>query len=141
MVESRSRRCQSRYNVRADLAYITSAPALALQALRAGDNYPIMPEQVLPIPTAPALDTLALEREIAQLIVKGLNLPMQPDEIDPEAPLYGEGLGLDSIDILEIALIVSKQYGIQLRADNQENTRIFRSLRQFAQYVAEQRVK
>jgi len=62
----------------------------------------------------------ALEREIAQLVVKGLNLPMQPDEIDPEAALYGEGLGLDSIDILEIALIVSKQYGIQLRADNQE---------------------
>jgi acyl carrier protein len=114
---------------------------MASQALRAGDNDPIMPEQALPIPTAPALDTLALEREIAQLIVKGLNLPMQPDEIDPEAPLYGEGLGLDSIDILEIALIVSKQYGIQLRADNQENTRIFRSLRQFAQYVAEQRVK
>jgi acyl carrier protein len=125
----------------ADLAYITSAPAMASKALRAGDNYPIMPEQALPMPTAPTLDTLALEREIAQLIVKGLNLPLQPDEIDPEAPLYGEGLGLDSIDILEIALIVSKQYGIQLRADNQENTRIFRSLRQFAQYVAEQRVK
>jgi acyl carrier protein len=100
-----------------------------------------MPEQALPMPTAPTLDTLALEREIAQLIVKGLNLPMQPEEIDPEAPLYGEGLGLDSIDILEIALIVSKQYGIQLRADNQENARIFRSLRQFARYVAEQRVK
>ena len=100
-----------------------------------------MSEQALPTLTTPPLDTLALEREIAQLIVKGLNLPMQPDEIDPEAPLYGEGLGLDSIDILEIALIVSKQYGIQLRADNQENARIFRSLRQFAQYVAEQRVK
>jgi acyl carrier protein len=86
-------------------------------------------------------DTLALEREIAQLIVKGLNLPMQPEDIDPQAALYGEGLGLDSIDILEIALIVSKQYGIQLRADNQQNAHIFRSLRQFAQYVAEQRVK
>jgi acyl carrier protein len=100
-----------------------------------------MSEQALPTQTTPQIDTLALEREIAQLIVKGLNLPMQADEIDPEAPLYGEGLGLDSIDILEIALIVSKQYGIQLRADNQENARIFRSLRQFARYVAEQRVK
>jgi acyl carrier protein len=100
-----------------------------------------MSEQALPTLTTPHIDTLALEREIAQLIVKGLNLPMQPEEIDPEAPLYGEGLGLDSIDILEIALIVSKQYGIQLRADNQENARIFRSLRQFAHYVAEQRVK
>jgi acyl carrier protein len=100
-----------------------------------------MSEHALPTQTTPHIDALALEREIAQLIVKGLNLPMQPEEIDPEAPLYGEGLGLDSIDILEIALIVSKQYGIQLRADNQENARIFTSLRNFAQYVAEQRIK
>ncbi len=100
-----------------------------------------MSEQALPTQTTPRIDALALEREIAQLIVKGLNLPLQPEEIDPEAPLYGEGLGLDSIDILEIALIVSKQYGIQLRADNQENARIFTSLRNFAQYVAEQRIK
>jgi acyl carrier protein len=100
-----------------------------------------MSEQALPTQTTPQVDALALEREIAQLIVKGLNLTMQADEIDPEAALYGEGLGLDSIDILEIALIVSKQYGIQLRADNQENGRIFRSLRHFAQYVSEQRVK
>jgi acyl carrier protein len=100
-----------------------------------------MSEQALPTQTTPRNDAPALEREIAQLIVKGLNLPMQPEEIDPEAPLYGEGLGLDSIDILEIALIVSKQYGIQLRADNQENARIFTSLRNFAQYVAEQRIK
>jgi len=48
-----------------------------------------------------------------------------PADIDPDAPLYGEGLGLDSIDILEIALVVSKQYGVQLRADSQENERIF----------------
>jgi acyl carrier protein len=95
----------------------------------------------LPTQTAPQVDSIALEREIARLIVKGLNLPVQAEDIDPEAPLYGEGLGLDSIDILEIALLVSKEYGIQLRADNQENERIFRSLRQFAQYVAQQRTK
>ncbi|HEY3729790.1 MAG TPA: phosphopantetheine-binding protein [Steroidobacteraceae bacterium] len=100
-----------------------------------------MSQPALPTQPPPALDPLVLERELAQLIVKGLNLPLRPDEIDPEAPLYGEGLGLDSIDILEIALIVSKQYGIQLRADNQENAEIFRSLRQFARYVAEQRIK
>jgi acyl carrier protein len=105
-----------------------------------------MSEQALPTQTDPQsedaqIDANGLESEIAQLIVKGLNLPMQPQEVDPEAPLYGEGLGLDSIDILEIALIVSKQYGVQLRADNQENAHIFRSLRHFAQYVAEQRVK
>jgi acyl carrier protein len=100
-----------------------------------------MPEQALPQSATTRVDTLALEREIARLIVQGLNLPIAPEQIDPEAPLYGEGLGLDSIDILEIALIVSKQYGIALRADDQENEHIFRSLRHFAQYVAAQRSK
>lgn len=99
-----------------------------------------MSEPVLPPESAP-LDTLALERELAHLIVQGLNLPIKPEDIDPQAPLYGSGLGLDSIDILEIALLVSKQYGIQLRAENQENERIFRSLRHFAHYVAAQRTK
>ncbi len=128
--------------MRADFAQHYSAPSLACEAPAGLErHYPIMSEQALPRQTTPQIDVLALEREIAQLIVKGLNLPMPADEIDPEAPLYGEGLGLDSIDILEIALIVSKQYGIQLRADNQENARIFRSLRHFARYVAEQRVK
>ena len=64
-----------------------------------------------------------------------------PQDIDPEAPLYGEGLGLDSIDILEVALIVSKKYGVQLRADSQENHKIFRSLRHLAEYIAAQRTK
>jgi len=100
-----------------------------------------MSEPAVPQQKAPRLDTLALERELASLIVKGLNLSIAAEQIDPEAPLYGEGLGLDSIDILEIALLVSKQYGIQLRADDQDNERIFRSLRLFAQYVAAQRTK
>jgi acyl carrier protein len=82
-----------------------------------------------------------LERELAALIVRGLNLPVDPAHIDPAAPLYGEGLGLDSIDILELALVVSKTYGIQMRADNQENQKIFGSLHHFAQYVATQRTK
>lgn len=101
----------------------------------------MMPEQALPPQQAPQVDAHALERQIAQLIVQGLNLPLTAEQIDPEAPMYGAGLGLDSIDILEIALIVSKQYGIQLRADDQENEQIFRSLRHFAQYVAAQRTK
>ena len=79
--------------------------------------------------------------ELARLIVATLNLEMSPTEIDPEAPLYGEGLGLDSIDILEVALIVSKRYGVQLRADSQENHKIFRSLRHLAEYIAAQRTK
>jgi acyl carrier protein len=82
-----------------------------------------------------------LSAEVASLIVTALNLEIQPDEIDPAAPLYGEGLGLDSIDILEVALEVSKKYGFQLRADNEDNVRIFRSLRSLTEHIAQQRTK
>jgi acyl carrier protein len=82
-----------------------------------------------------------LQREIAALFVQALNLDVAPQDIDPDAPLYGEGLGLDSIDILEVALIVSKKYGVQLRADSHENHKIFRSLRHLASYIATQRTK
>ena len=82
-----------------------------------------------------------LEREIATLFVQSLNLEIAPADLDPEAPLYGDGLGLDSIDILEVALIVSKKYGVHLRADSQENHQIFRSLRHLAEYIAKQRTK
>ncbi|HEX3847077.1 MAG TPA: phosphopantetheine-binding protein [Steroidobacteraceae bacterium] len=90
--------------------------------------------------SAPATDD-GLARELAGLFVQALNLEVEPLEIDPDAPLYGEGLGLDSIDILEVALIVSKQYGVQLRADSQENQHIFRSLRHLAEYIAAHRTK
>src|SRR5450631_3425595 len=89
---------------------------------------------------APLTD-VGLQRELAALFVQALNLEVLPQDIDPDAPLYGEGLGLDSIDILEVALIVSKQYGIHLRADSQENQQIFRSLRHLAEYIAAQRSK
>lgn len=82
-----------------------------------------------------------IEKELAVLLVNALNLEVAPEEIVPTDPLYGEGLGLDSIDILEVALIVSKQYGIQLRADSQENQQIFRSLRHLADYIAAHRTK
>jgi acyl carrier protein len=84
---------------------------------------------------------IELEREIAELIVEALNLDTAAGRIDPEAPLYGEGLGLDSIDLLEIALVVSKHYGVQLRADDQQNQQIFRSLRQLAGHIATHRTK
>ena len=77
-----------------------------------------------------------LEQEVAALVVEALNLEMAPSEIDPEAPLFGEGLGLDSIDILEVALVVSKKYGFQLRSDDSNNTRIFQSLRSLCQHIA-----
>jgi acyl carrier protein len=69
------------------------------------------------------------EAELARLIVKTLNLEIQASEIDPEAPLFGEGLALDSIDVLEIALAISQNYGVQLRSDDENNAEIFRSLR------------
>ena len=81
------------------------------------------------------------ERELAQLIVATLNLEVQPSEIDPEAPLYGEGLGLDSIDILEIALAISKTYGFKLRSDDENNDRIFSSLRSLSRHIQENRLK
>ena len=77
-----------------------------------------------------------LEQEVAELNVEALNLEMAPSEIDPKAPLFGEGLGLDSIDILEVALVVSKKYGFQLRSDDSNNTRIFQSLRSLCQHIA-----
>ena len=83
----------------------------------------------------------ALTAEVAALIVGALNLDVAAADIDPGQPLYGEGLGLDSIDILEIALVVSKQYGVQLRADSQENERIFGSLRQLVDYISAHRTK
>jgi acyl carrier protein len=83
----------------------------------------------------------ALRSEIAGLIVSSLNLDIPAADIDPEAPLYREGLGLDSIDILEVALVVSKRYGFKLKEDDQDNVRIFRSLNSLAAHVAERRTK
>lgn len=76
------------------------------------------------------------EQELASLIVENLNLEdVAPDSIDPEAPLFGGDLGLDSIDALELALAVSKRYGIQLRSDNPDNRRVFGSLRALAEHI------
>ena len=80
-----------------------------------------------------------LQRELAGLLVEALNLDTAPESIDPEAQLYGEGLGLDSIDILEVALVVSQRYGFQLRSDDDENLRIFKSLASLADHVAAHR--
>lgn len=83
----------------------------------------------------------ALVGEIAGLIVSSLNLEVDAAAIDPDAPLYREGLGLDSIDILEVALVVSKRYGFKLKEDDQDNVKIFRSLASLAAHVAERRTK
>ena len=82
-----------------------------------------------------------LQSEVAGLVVSALNLEIEPTEIEPLAPLYGEGLGLDSIDILEVALVVSKRFGFQLRADSEDNIRIFSSLDSLVRHIAEHRSK
>lgn len=72
----------------------------------------------------PILQLANLRLEVAELMVNALNLDIVAAEIEPDAPLYGAGLGLDSIDILKVALVVSKRYGMQLKADNADNQRI-----------------
>lgn len=86
-------------------------------------------------------DTLELQQEVAGLIVSALNLDVSPGEIEPDAPLYGDGLGLDSIDILEVALVVSKRFGFQLRSDNADNVKIFTSLASLTEHIAANRTQ
>ncbi|WP_431280930.1 phosphopantetheine-binding protein [Humitalea sp. 24SJ18S-53] len=81
----------------------------------------------------------SLEVDLARLIVTTLSLEVSPEQILPEAPLFGEGLGLDSIDALELALAISKAYGVQLRSDDERNHRIFASLRSLAGHIAKHR--
>jgi acyl carrier protein len=83
----------------------------------------------------------AQERELAQLIVEALNLESTVEDIDPTAPLYREGLGLDSIDVLEVALTISKTYGFQLQSDDADNVRIFSSLRSLNEHVQRHRTR
>ncbi|ADE10596.1 phosphopantetheine-binding protein [Sideroxydans lithotrophicus] len=83
----------------------------------------------------------AQEKELAQLIVTSLNLEVSADQIEPEAPLYGEGLGLDSIDILELSLAISKTYGVQLKSDDADNSKIFSSLRNLNDHIQQHRAK
>ncbi len=82
-----------------------------------------------------------LQREVAELMIECLNLEVTADQITADAPLYGDGLGLDSIDVLEVALVVSKRYGLQLRADSADNQHVFSSLRSLSDYIAAQRTR
>lgn len=78
----------------------------------------------------------AAQHELATLVIESLNLEaVTPEQIDPDAPLFGGELGLDSIDALELALAVSKRYGIQLRSDNPDNRRVFGSLRALSDHI------
>ncbi len=77
------------------------------------------------------------EKQVAELIVDALNLDVEPEDIRPEEPMFGEGLGLDSIDALELAMAISKKYGFQLRSDDGDNANIFASLRSLSAHIAE----
>jgi acyl carrier protein len=83
----------------------------------------------------------AEELELAKLIVTTLNMDVKAADINPSAPLYREGLGLDSIDILEISLAISKSYGVKLRSDDENNAKIFTSLRTLNSHIQQQRVR
>ncbi len=89
---------------------------------------------------APSADP-ALLQELAALVVAELNLEVAAGDIEADAPLYGEGLGLDSIDILELALVVSRRYGVRLRSDHEDNDVIFASLSNLARFIAQNRTK
>jgi acyl carrier protein len=95
--------------------------------------------QNIPKPAVPG--NAELQREVAELLIECLNLEVAVDQIDPDAPLYGDGLGLDSIDVLEVALVVSKRYGLQLRADSADNQHTFSSLRSLSDHIAAQRTR
>jgi len=82
-----------------------------------------------------------MEREVATLIVTALNLEVTAGDIAPEDTLFYEGLGLDSIDALELALEISRSYGFELRAEDEDNNRIFASLRALTDHIESKRVK
>ena len=81
-----------------------------------------------------------LQDEIKALIIRSLNLEdVQPEDIETDAPLFGEGLGLDSIDALELGLALKKAYGITLTAESEEARRVFTSVATLADYIAAHR--
>ncbi len=83
-----------------------------------------------------------LELDVKRLIVEALMLDtVRAEDIDSEAPLFRTGLGLDSIDALELAMAVERRYGVKLRADDENNRAVFASVRALAAHVAAHRTK
>ncbi len=93
-------------------------------------------------PNAIAIPQPELEAEVISLLISALNLEVKPSEVTAGTSLVGDdGLGLDSIDILEIALAVSKRYGFQMRSDDPRNVESFASIRALSLYIAQERTK
>jgi len=81
------------------------------------------------------------EQEVAQLLVDALHLEMAAEDIQPDDPLFGEGLALDSIDALEIALAISRTYGFELKSDEGRAHQVFASLRKLTCYIDAHRTR
>jgi acyl carrier protein len=85
-------------------------------------------------PSQPAASLSA--RELAVLVVNGLNLEdVDPQKVDLAAPLFGGGLDLDSLDLLEVSLLIQQHCGVKLKADDPENEAIFGSLQSLADHI------
>jgi len=83
----------------------------------------------------------AFETELKELLIDALMLEdVTAEDIDSEAPLF-DTLGLDSIDALEIAMIINKEYGVHLQADDERNHAIFKTVRSLADYVQKNRTR
>jgi acyl carrier protein len=81
-----------------------------------------------------------IENELKSMIVQTLMLKdIQPQEIDVEAPLFADGLGLDSIDALELAVEIARKYKVQIKSDDERNREIFRSVRTLAAFITEEK--
>ena len=93
------------------------------------------------VPEGGLAQQTGLEEEVAALIAEAVNLEKPAKELDPDLPLFGDGLGLDSIDVLEIALAVSRKYGFQLRSDDPANRSIFGSVRSLSAHIAQHRTR
>jgi acyl carrier protein len=83
-----------------------------------------------------------IENELKSMIVQTLMLKdVQPQEIDVDKPLFADGLGLDSIDALELAVEISRRYKVQIKSDDERNREIFRSVRSLAAFIAEEKAR
>jgi len=83
-----------------------------------------------------------LIQELKRLLIDGLRLEdISPDDIDPDAPLFGTGLALDSIDALEIGVLLDRTYGVRIASGDERNPQIFASLHALADFVAAHRSK
>ncbi len=82
----------------------------------------------------------ALEQEVAGLLVEVLELEdTKPEDIGPTEPLFGDGLGLDSIDALEMAMVISQRYGVQMKAEDEQTQEAFTNLRKLCEFISSSR--